>query len=50
VNSKNKKITNLYRGINELKSGFQPKNNLVKEKKGYLLANSHNILNRWQSY
>jgi hypothetical protein len=35
----------LYRGINEFKRDYQPRNNLVKEENGDLLADSHNILN-----
>jgi hypothetical protein len=31
TNSKNKNITDLYRGINEFKRGYQPRNNLVKD-------------------
>jgi hypothetical protein len=46
VNSKNKNIRNLYREINEFKRGYQPRSNLMKEEKGDLLADSHNILNR----
>jgi hypothetical protein len=40
----------LYRGINDLKRGYQPRNNLVKDENGDLLADSHNILNRWKKY
>jgi hypothetical protein len=36
------------RGINEFKKGCQPRNNLVKEKNGDLLADSCNILNGWK--
>jgi hypothetical protein len=36
-NSKNKNI-GLYRGINEFKRGYQPRNNLVKDENGDLLA------------
>jgi predicted NACHT family NTPase len=43
TNSKNKNIRDLYRGINEFKRGYQPRNNLVKDENGDLLANSHNI-------
>jgi hypothetical protein len=50
MNSKNKNIRDLYRGINEFKMGYQPRNNLVKDGNGDLLANSHNILNRWKNY
>jgi hypothetical protein len=30
--------------------GYQPRNNLVKNENGDLLADSHNILNRWKNY
>jgi hypothetical protein len=48
--SKNKIIRDLYRGINEFKRGYQPRNNLVKDENGDLLADSHNILNRLKRY
>jgi hypothetical protein len=50
TNSKNKNIRDLYRGINEFKRGYQPRNNLAKDENGDLLAESHNILNRWKNY
>jgi hypothetical protein len=31
INELNKNITDLYRGINEFKRGYQPRNNLVKD-------------------
>jgi hypothetical protein len=34
TNSKNKHIRDLYRGINEFKRGYQPRNNLVKDENG----------------
>jgi hypothetical protein len=46
MNSKNKNIRDLYRGINEFKRGYQPRNNLVKDENGDLLADSQSILNR----
>jgi hypothetical protein len=45
MNCKNKYIRDLYRGINEFKTGYQPRSNLVKDENGNLLADSHNILN-----
>jgi hypothetical protein len=48
TNSKNN-IRDLYRGINEFKRGYQPRNNLVKYENGDLV-DSHNILNRWKNY
>jgi hypothetical protein len=52
TNSKNKNIIYIYisRGINEFKRGYQARNNLVKNGNGDLLADSHNILNRWKKY
>jgi hypothetical protein len=50
ANSKKKNIRDLYRGINEFKRLYQPKNNLVKDENGDLLSDSHNILNRWKNY
>jgi hypothetical protein len=50
MNSKNKNIRDLYRGINEFKRLYQPRNNLAKDGNGDLLAYSHNSLNRWKNY
>jgi hypothetical protein len=49
-NSKNKNITDLHKGINEFKKGYQPTTNLVKDERGDLLADPHKILNRWKNY
>jgi hypothetical protein len=46
MNSKTKNIRDLYRGINEFKRGYQPRNNLVMDENDDLLADSHNILYR----
>jgi hypothetical protein len=40
----------LYRGINEFKRGQQPRNNLVKDENGDLVAVSNNTVNMWKSY
>jgi hypothetical protein len=50
TNSKIKNIRDLYRGINYFKKGYQPRSNLEKNENGDLLADSHNILNRWKNY
>jgi hypothetical protein len=50
MNSKNKKITDLYRGINEFKRGYQYTSNLLKDKNSDLLADSLKVLNRWKNY
>jgi hypothetical protein len=49
VNSKSKNIKDPYRGINEFKKGYQPRSNIVKDENGDLLADSHDILNRWKN-
>jgi hypothetical protein len=38
LNSKNKNIRDLYRGITEFKKGYQPKTKLLKDERGDLLA------------
>jgi hypothetical protein len=48
--SMNKNIRDLYRGVNEFKRGYQPRNNFVKDENDDLLAVFHNILNRWKNY
>jgi hypothetical protein len=50
MNSKNKNIIDLYRGVNKFERGYQPRSNLVKDENDDLLADSHNILNRWKKY
>jgi hypothetical protein len=50
TNSKNNNIRDLYSGINEFKRNYRPRNILVKDENGDLLADSHNILNRWKNY
>jgi hypothetical protein len=48
MNSKNKNIRDLYRGIDEFKLHYQLRSNSVKDENGDLLVGSHNILNRWK--
>jgi hypothetical protein len=43
------KMSDLCRGINEFKRGYQPRTNLVKDENDDLLAASHNVLNRWKN-
>jgi hypothetical protein len=40
----------LYRGINDLKKGYQPRASTVKDEKGDLDADSHSILARWRNH
>jgi hypothetical protein len=49
MNSKDKNIRDLCRGINEFKRDYQPGNNLVHNENGDLFADSH-ILNKWEKY
>jgi hypothetical protein len=44
LETNSKYIRDVYRGIDELKSGCRPRNNLVTDKNGDLFADSHNIL------
>jgi hypothetical protein len=50
TNSKNKNTRDLYRGKSEFKRGYKPRNYLVKNENGDLLADFQNILNRWKNY
>jgi hypothetical protein len=50
LNSKNKNIRDLYRGITEFKKGYKPKTNLVKDERGDLLADPQKIFTRWKNY
>jgi hypothetical protein len=50
LESNNKNIRDLYRGINEFKKGYQPRTNLVKDKRGDLLAYPPKILYSWKNY
>jgi hypothetical protein len=50
LNSKNKIIRELYRGINEFKKGYQPRTNLVRDEKGGLLVDPHKIMNTSVNY
>jgi hypothetical protein len=48
--SKNKNIRDLYGGVNEFKTGYQPRTSIVEDENDDHLSDSHNILNRWKSY
>jgi hypothetical protein len=48
--SKIKNIEDLYRGINDFKKGYQSRLNIVKDDKGDLVTDSHNILARWRNH
>ena len=50
TNSKIQNIRDLYRGINDYKKGYQPRCNILKDEKGDLVADSHNIVARWRNY
>ena len=50
TNSKIKNIRDLYRGINDIKKGYQPRCDIVKDEKGELVADSRSIVARWRNY
>jgi hypothetical protein len=50
INSKNKNIRVLYRGINYFKKGYKPRTNIVKDEKCDLVADSDSILTRSRNY
>ena len=41
---------NNYRGINDMKKGYQSRTRIVKDKKGDLVADSHSVMVRWSNY
>jgi len=43
-------IRDLYRYISDLKKGYQPRTNIVKEETGDLVTDSHSILARWRNH
>jgi hypothetical protein len=43
-------FTDLYRGINEFKKGYQPEINIIKDENGNLIADPQNVLNRWKNF
>jgi hypothetical protein len=50
INSKINNIRDLYRGINDMKRGYQPRTRIVKDEKGDLVADSHSIMARSRNY
>jgi len=44
------KISDLCRGINDFKKGYQPGTNTVKDEKGDLVTHCHSILARWRNH
>jgi hypothetical protein len=49
-NSKIKNIRDLCIGINDYKKGFQPRTNIVRDKKDVLFTDSHSSLFRWRNH
>jgi hypothetical protein len=49
TSTKSKNIRDLYIRMNEFMRGYQPRSNLVMDENGDLLADCHNILNRWKN-
>jgi len=47
---KYKIFRHLFRGINDLMSGYQPGTNILNDEKGDFVAESHSILARWREY
>jgi len=46
TNSNSENIRDLYRGIKDLRRGYQPSTDTVKDEKGDLVTDSHSILAR----
>ena len=50
TNNKVKNNRDCHRGVSDIKKGYQPKNNLVEDEKGDVVADSHSILARWRNH
>jgi hypothetical protein len=48
--SKNKNITELYRGISDSNKDYQPRTNILNDEKCDVVADCHSILARWRNY
>jgi len=48
LNSKNKDIWDLYRGIHEFKKSYQPRADFIKDEKGDQLSDFHGISYSWK--
>jgi phage host-nuclease inhibitor protein Gam len=44
------KISDLHKGISDLKKGYQHRANKVKDEKGDLVTDSHRIVARWRNH
>jgi len=44
------RISDLYRGISDLKKGYQPRANMVKDEKSDVVTGSHSILAKWRNH
>ena len=49
TNSKINNIRALYKGINDMMKGYQPRTKKVKNEKGDLVTDSHSIMARWRN-
>ena len=50
TNSKIKNIRDLYRGVSDIKKGYQPRTNVVKDEKDAWITGSHSTLMRWRNH
>jgi hypothetical protein len=50
TNSKINNIRDLYRGINDVKKGYQPRTRIVNDEKVDLVADSYSIIVRWRNF
>jgi hypothetical protein len=50
TNSKNKNMRDLYMGISDFKTGYQPRTNVVEHEEGDLIGKSHSTLAGWRNH
>ena len=49
-NRRNRRAREQYRGINEVRKGFRPRTNMIRDKNGVVLVNESEIKERWREY
>ena len=49
-NEKTNNIRDLYKGVNSLRKGYQPKLGMIRNERGELQADPKKILDVWKSY
>ena len=49
-NRRNRRTREQYKGVSEVRKGYQPRSNMVRDKNGNMLVNEEQIKDRWKEY